>query len=92
MAADHLFELDADVLALATASSRAIPTTSPPRVHGGFVICADGAVTRFDPPTGLEGAARRPARAGPHRRGARRAARAGADGGRGLQRRARARC
>ena len=36
------------------ASSRGTPTTSPPSLRGGFVICADGDATRFEPPTGLE--------------------------------------
>ncbi|HKG03736.1 MAG TPA: homoserine kinase [Conexibacter sp.] len=54
MAADHLFELDADVLALAT-ELEGHPDNVAAAVHGGVVICADGAVARFDPPTGLEG-------------------------------------
>jgi homoserine kinase len=53
-AADHLFELDADVLALAC-ELEGHPDNVAAAVHGGFVVCADGAVTRFDPPTGLEG-------------------------------------
>jgi len=54
MAADHLFELDADVLALAC-ELEGHPDNVAAAVHGGVVICADGAVTRFDAPTGLEG-------------------------------------
>jgi homoserine kinase len=54
LAADHLFELDADVLALAT-ELEGHPDNVAAAVHGGVVICADGDVTRFDPPTGLEG-------------------------------------
>ncbi len=54
LAADHLFELDADVFALA-AEVEGHPDNVAAAVHGGVVICADGAVTRFDPPTGLEG-------------------------------------
>jgi len=54
MAADHLFELDADVFALAC-ELEGHPDNVAAAVHGGVVICADGAVTRFDPPTGLEG-------------------------------------
>ena len=54
MAADHLFELDADVFALAC-EIEGHPDNVAAAVHGGVVICADGAVTRFDPPTGLEG-------------------------------------
>jgi homoserine kinase len=53
LAADHLFELDADVLALATALE-GHPDNVAAALHGGFVICADGQATRFDPPTGLE--------------------------------------
>jgi homoserine kinase len=53
-AADHLFELDADVLALAC-EIEGHPDNVAAAVHGGFVICAGGAVTRFEPPTGLEG-------------------------------------
>jgi homoserine kinase len=54
MAADHLFELDADVLALAC-ELEGHPDNVAAALHGGVVICADGEVTRFDPPTGLEG-------------------------------------
>lgn len=53
MAADHLFELDADLLALAS-EIEGHPDNVAAALHGGFVICADGAVARFDPPTGLE--------------------------------------
>jgi homoserine kinase len=53
MAADHLFELDADLLALAT-ELEGHPDNVAAALNGGFVICADGAATRFDPPTGLE--------------------------------------
>jgi homoserine kinase len=53
MAADHLFELDADVLALAT-ELEGHPDNVAAALHGGFVICADGAVTRLDAPAGLE--------------------------------------
>lgn len=54
LAADHLFELDADVLALAT-EIEGHPDNVAAAVYGGVVICADREVTRFDPPTGLEG-------------------------------------
>ncbi|HMJ02584.1 MAG TPA: homoserine kinase [Conexibacter sp.] len=54
MAADHLFELDADVFALAC-EVEGHPDNVAAAVHGGFVVCADGEVVRFDPPTGLEG-------------------------------------
>ena len=88
MAADHMFELDADLLA-ARARSRGTPTTSPPRCYGGFVICADGEAARFDPPTGLEALAVVPDGAGAHARCPRGAAARGADRGGGVQRRPR---
>src|SRR3954470_10688138 len=53
MAADHLFELDADVLALAT-ELEGHPDNVAAALLGCFVICADGQATRFDAPTGLE--------------------------------------
>jgi homoserine kinase len=53
LAADHLFELDADILALAT-ELEGHPDNVAAALHGGFVICADGRATRFDPPAGLE--------------------------------------
>jgi homoserine kinase len=53
MAADHLFELDADLLALAS-EIEGHPDNVAAALHGGFVVCADGQATRFDPPTGLE--------------------------------------
>ncbi len=53
MAADHLFELDADVLAHAC-EEEGHPDNVAASLYGGFVICADGQATRFDPPTGLE--------------------------------------
>jgi homoserine kinase len=53
MAADHLFELDIDLLAEATAIE-GHPDNVAAAIHGGFVICADGQATRFEPPTGLE--------------------------------------
>jgi homoserine kinase len=55
MAADHLFELDADLLALAT-ELEGHPDNVAAALHGGFVVCADGAAHRFDAPTGLESA------------------------------------
>jgi homoserine kinase len=54
MAADHLFELDADVLAVAC-ELEGHPDNVAAALHGGVVICAEGEVVRFDPPTGLEG-------------------------------------
>jgi homoserine kinase len=53
VAADHLFELDADVLALAT-ELEGHPDNVAAALQGGFVICADGQATRFDLPAGLE--------------------------------------
>jgi homoserine kinase len=53
LAADHLFELDADLLALAT-ELEGHPDNVAAALLGGFVICADGQATRFDAPTGLE--------------------------------------
>jgi homoserine kinase len=53
MAADHLFELDADLLALAS-EIEGHPDNVAASLLGGFVVCADGEATRFDPPTGLE--------------------------------------
>jgi homoserine kinase len=53
MAADHLFELDADLLALAT-EVEGHPDNVAAALLGGFVISADGQAIRFEPPTGLE--------------------------------------
>ena len=53
MAADHLFELDADLVVLAT-ELEGHPDNAAAALEGGFVICHDGAVHRFDPPLGLE--------------------------------------
>jgi homoserine kinase len=53
LAADHFFELDADVFTLA-AELEGHPDNVAAALNGGFVICADGQVTRLDPPTGLE--------------------------------------
>jgi len=52
-AADHLFELDADLLAHAT-ELEGHPDNAAAALMGGFVICADGRATRFDAPAGLE--------------------------------------
>ena len=60
MAADHLFELDADLLAHAT-ELEGHPDNVAAALLGGFVVCADGQATRFDPPTGLEALAVVPA-------------------------------
>jgi homoserine kinase len=53
MAADHLFEMDADLLALAS-ELEGHPDNVAASLLGGFVICADGQATRFQAPTGLE--------------------------------------
>jgi len=53
LAADHLFELDADLLALAS-DLEGHPDNVAAALHGGFVVSADGRATRLDPPTGLE--------------------------------------
>jgi homoserine kinase len=53
MAADHLFELDADLLACAT-ELEGHPDNVAASLRGGFVVSADGEAVRFDPPTGLE--------------------------------------
>jgi homoserine kinase len=53
LAADHLFELDADVLALAS-ELEGHPDNVAAALNGGFVVMADGRATRLDPPAGLE--------------------------------------
>jgi homoserine kinase len=53
MAADHLFELDADLLALAS-ELEGHPDNVAASLQGGVVVCADGQATRFEAPTGLE--------------------------------------
>src|SRR5277367_791368 len=53
MAADHLFELDADLLKEA-AELEGHPDNVAAALRGGFVICADGEAVRFEAPTGLE--------------------------------------
>ena len=62
MSADHLFELDADLFEQASALE-GHPDNVAAALCGGFVICAEGQVTRFDPPTGLEALAVVPERA-----------------------------
>ncbi|MHB1467793.1 MAG: homoserine kinase [Solirubrobacteraceae bacterium] len=52
-AADHMFELDVDLLAEASAFE-GHPDNVAAAIHGGFVVCADGGATSFQPPTGLE--------------------------------------
>jgi homoserine kinase len=53
MAADHLFELDADVLALACELEGHSDNVAA-ALLGGIVVCTDGRADRFDAPTGLE--------------------------------------
>jgi homoserine kinase len=52
-AADHLFELDADIRGLAT-ELEGHPDNVSAAIDGGVVICQDGAAHRFEPPMGLE--------------------------------------
>ncbi len=52
-AADHLFELDADVRALAS-ELEGHPDNVAAAIDGGFVICQDDVAHRFEPPMGLE--------------------------------------
>jgi homoserine kinase len=53
MAADHMFELDADVLSLATAIE-GHPDNVAAAIEGGVVICEGTRVHRFEVPLGLE--------------------------------------
>jgi homoserine kinase len=53
MAADHLFELDADVTSLA-AELEGHPDNVAAALFGGVVVCADAVPHRFDAPAGLE--------------------------------------
>ena len=53
LAADHLYELDADLLDAAVALE-GHPDNVAAALQGGFVVCADGRAVRFEPPTGLE--------------------------------------
>jgi homoserine kinase len=54
LAADHLFELDADVQVLAR-ELEGHPDNVGAALAGGFVICDSHRVHRFEPPMGLEG-------------------------------------
>ncbi len=65
VAADHLFELDADLLAHAS-ELEGHPDNVAAALHGGIVVCADGEAARFDAPTGLEALAVVPERRGAH--------------------------
>lgn len=53
VAADHLFELDADIRALAI-DIEGHPDNVCAAIDGGFVICHDGVSQRLEPPMGLE--------------------------------------
>ncbi len=53
VAADHLFELDADVMAAATALE-GHPDNVAAALHGGIVICQGEQVHRLEAPMGLE--------------------------------------
>jgi homoserine kinase len=53
LAADSIFELDADVLGLAT-ELEGHPDNVAAALHGGFVACIDGDVARLGVPLGLE--------------------------------------
>jgi homoserine kinase len=53
LAADHIFELDADVMALA-AELEGHPDNVAAALHGGLVVCDGTQVHRFEPPMGLE--------------------------------------
>jgi homoserine kinase len=53
LAADHMFELDVDLLAQASAME-GHPDNVAASLRGGVVVCADGQATRLEPPTGLE--------------------------------------
>jgi homoserine kinase len=53
LAADHLFELDADLLGLAT-ELEGHPDNVAAALNGGLVVCDGPNVHRFEPPLGLE--------------------------------------
>ncbi len=53
LAADHMFELDADVRSLA-GKLEGHPDNIAAALEGGFVVCDGSRVHRFDPPMGLE--------------------------------------
>ncbi len=53
MAADHMFELDADLLERAT-EMEGHPDNVAAALRGGLVICADGDAVRFEAPSSLE--------------------------------------
>ncbi len=53
VAADHIFELDVDLLA-AAAAIEGHPDNAAAALRGGFVICHEAGAERFDPAPGLE--------------------------------------
>jgi homoserine kinase len=53
VAADHLYELDADLLAAAI-ELEGHPDNVAAALRGGFVVCTGGQLARFDAPVGLE--------------------------------------
>jgi homoserine kinase len=53
-AADHMYELDADLLPRAV-ELEGHPDNVAAALRGGFVICSEGGAERFDPPPELEG-------------------------------------
>jgi homoserine kinase len=53
LAADSMFELDADVLALAT-ELEGHPDNAAAAIYGGFVLCAENEAIRLAVPDGLE--------------------------------------
>jgi homoserine kinase len=52
-AADHMYELDADLFPLA-AALEGHPDNVAAALLGGFVVCGSGEPVRLDPPSGLE--------------------------------------
>ena len=73
LAADHLFELDADVLALAV-ELEGHPDNVAAALEGGIVICHEAGVHRFEAPMGLEAVLVVPSDGGSDLGGPRRAA------------------
>ena len=63
-AADHIFELGTDLFAQAT-QIEGHPDNVAASLHGGFVVCAGGTVTRIEPPAGLEAIVAIPPKAPP---------------------------
>src|ERR671935_2086166 len=54
VAADHMYELDADLFSRAV-ELEGHPDNVAAALRGGFVICSEDGVERFDPPPELEG-------------------------------------